>query len=182
MKINGYKDIYGSVDEEEILKFEEEIGFKLPNDYKKFLINYNGGRPEGNYALFTIEGIDQEIIDEMGEATGLEELCGLNIETKFIVKGVEKKFRGLDIRYLKKEYRRDLPNKCIIIGSGLFGIIILSENPEMKGIYLWDNQWRLIPYDEDYDPAEDEEMAFCVYKISDTFTEFLDSLTPYLGD
>ena len=162
MKINGYKNIYGSVDEKEILKLEEEIGFKLPNDYKEFLINYNGGRPNCNCALFTIEEIDQKTIEEMNEGTGLDELYDLN--------SIEKIDEDLNIE------------KCIIIGHGLFGLIVLSENPEMKGIYLWDNQWRLLPDVEGYDPAEDEEMEFCVYKISDTFTEFLDSLTPYSED
>ncbi len=39
MKIDGF----GKTTKKEIFKFEEEIGFKLPNDYKEFLINFNGG-------------------------------------------------------------------------------------------------------------------------------------------
>ena len=42
MNIVGYGNALG----EDIIKFEKEIGFRLPDDYKNFLLTYNGGVPE----------------------------------------------------------------------------------------------------------------------------------------
>ena len=68
MKIKGY----GNVKEEEILKLEDEIGFTLPNDYKEFLINFNGGVPEVKYSTFTLNELEENI--------GLQVLYGLDLE------------------------------------------------------------------------------------------------------
>ncbi len=139
---------------------EEEIGFKLPKDYKEFLREYNGGYPDPNYPLFTIYEMSVEEIEEMGEATGLDYL--------FDIEG---------LRSWEKEYRNELPEKVIAIAAGLFGLILLSKNENMKGIYLWDTHYCITEYEE-YAECEDDE--FNVYKISDTFTEFLDKL--YYGN
>lgn len=37
-----------SISEEDIVKVENKIGFKLPNDYIKLVLQYNGGRPRPN--------------------------------------------------------------------------------------------------------------------------------------
>lgn len=154
MKINGN----GKLDEKEIIKFEEEIGFKLPKDYKKFLCEYNGGYPDPNYPLFTIYEMSVEEIEEMGEATGLDYLCSMEKLISW-----------------KKECNGELPEKVIVIGMGLFGLILLSENENMKGIYLWDTHWCITDIG-DKDAAIDEELSFSIYKISNTFSEFLEKL------
>ena len=139
---------------------EEEIGFKLPKDYKEFLCEYNGGYPDPNYPLFTIYEMSVEEIEEKGESTGLDYLFDIDKLISW-----------------KKEYYKQVPEKIIIIGAGLFGDILLSENENMKGIYLWDTHYCITEYEE-YAECEDDE--FNVYKISDTFTEFLDKL--YYGN
>ena len=138
------------MNEEELIKFQNEINFELPDDYKNFLTNYNGGVPEERYSTFMVDSISQEI--------GLQVLYGLNLED------------GLDLREWYDEYRDDLLLNCIIIGHGLgFGFIILMHSPEKSGVYFWDNTFEL---DES---SEDEN----VYKISDTFKEFLDKVKKY---
>ena len=154
MKINGN----GKLDEKEIIKFEEKIGFKLPKDYKEFLREYNGGYPDPNYPLFTIYEMSVEEIEEMGESTGLDYLFDIE-----------------DLSSWEKEYENDIPKKTILIGSGLFGLILLSENENMKGIYLWDTHWCITDIG-DKDAAVDEELSFSIYKISNTFSEFLEKL------
>lgn len=143
MKIIGY----GKLNEEELIKFQNEINFELPDDYKNFLINFNGGVPEERYSTFMVDSINQEI--------GLQVLYGLNLED------------GLDLREWYDEYQDDLLPNCIMIGHGLgFGFIILMNSPEKSGVYFWDNSFEL---DES---SEDEN----VYKISDTFKKFLDKV------
>ena len=143
MKIKGY----GNVKEEEIFKLEEEIGFTLPNDYKEFLINFNGGVPEVKYSTFKLNELEENI--------GLRVLYGLNVEEK------------LDLREWYEEYEDDLLDDCLIIGHGIgFGFIVLVNSPEISGVYFWDNSFEL------ENSSEDEN----IYKISDTFKEFIQEL------
>lgn len=143
MKIKGY----GNVKEEEIFKLEEEIGFILPNDYKEFLINFNGGVPEVKYSTFKLNELEENI--------GLQVLYGLNLE------------ENLDLREWYEEYEDDLLDDCLIIGHGIgFGFIVLVNSPEISGVYFWDNSFEL------ENSSEDEN----IYKISDTFKEFIQEL------
>ena len=143
MKIKGY----GNVKEEEILKLEDEIGFTLPNDYKEFLINFNGGVPEVKYSTFTLNELEENI--------GLQVLYGLDLE------------ENLDLREWYEEYEDDLLDDCLIIGHGIgFGFIVLVNSPEVSGVYFWDNSFELD------NSSEDEN----IYKISDSFRQFIDEL------
>lgn len=143
MKIKGY----GNVKQEEIFKFEDEIGFTLPNDYKKFLIKFNGGVPEVKYSTFTLNELEENI--------GLQVLYGLDLE------------ENLDLREWYEEYKDDLLDDCLIIGHGIgFGFIVLVNSPEVSGVYFWDNSFEL------ENSSEDEN----IYKISDTFREFIEEL------
>ena len=47
---------------EEIKKFEDQIKIKLPNDYIKFLLKYNGGRPKQNVYDKMLEPITSKIM------------------------------------------------------------------------------------------------------------------------
>ena len=143
MKIKGY----GKIDKDEVYKFETEIGFELPDDYKEFLIESNGGIPEIKYSTFTI--------DELKEDIGLQVLYGLNLD------------ENLDLREWNEEYEDDLLDDCLIIGHGLgFGFIVLINSPEASGIYFWDNCFEL-------ENSSEEEN---IYKISDTFEKFLKNI------
>ncbi|WP_294364762.1 SMI1/KNR4 family protein [uncultured Clostridium sp.] len=143
MKIKGY----GNVKEEEIFKLEDEIGFTLPNDYKEFLINFNGGVPEVKYSTFKLNELEENI--------GLQVLYGLNLE------------ENLDLREWYEEYEDDLLDDCLIIGHGIgFGFIVLVNSTEVSGVYFWDNSFEL------ENSSEDEN----IYKISDTFREFIEEL------
>ena len=56
MDIKGY----GKIKTEEILKFENEINFVLPKDYKEFLEKFNGGVPEIKYSNFTLDKLQKK--------------------------------------------------------------------------------------------------------------------------
>lgn len=138
---------YGNISEEEVFKFEEKIGFSLPDDYKKFLLNCNGGVPEIKYSTFELNDFDESI--------GLQVLYGLNLP------------QNLDLREWNDEYEDDLLDDCIIIGHGIgFGLIVLVNSIEFSGVYFWDHSFEL------ESSSEDEN----VYKIADTFKQFIDNL------
>lgn len=42
------KNAYGPTNQDEIKEFEETLGLRLPDDFKAFLLEYNGGRPVNN--------------------------------------------------------------------------------------------------------------------------------------
>ncbi len=138
---------YGNALEEDIIKFEKEIKFKLPDDYKNFLLAFNGGVPKDKYSYFEL--------DEVEECIGLQALYGLNVDT------------DLDLKEWFEEYEEDLLDDCIIIGHGLgFGFVVLVNSPEASGIYFWDHSFELDCTSEDAN----------VYKISDSFNDFINSL------
>ncbi len=57
MDMNGY----GKLKDEDIIKFEEIISFKLPKDYRLFLQEFNGGVPIIKYTTFTLDCVKEEI-------------------------------------------------------------------------------------------------------------------------
>jgi cell wall assembly regulator SMI1 len=52
----------GSTSEAEITKFEEHIGHRLPDDYRHFLIQHNGGRPDPDAFTLVMDDVEQEDI------------------------------------------------------------------------------------------------------------------------
>lgn len=111
---------YGTVDEITINKFEVEIGFSLPEDYKNFLVNYNGGSfKESNF-----------FVAELNEEIPLHVLYGLGVD------------KGLDLNTWYDEYEEDLIKGSIIIGHDFgSGIIVLINDLETKGVYYWDHSF-----------------------------------------
>jgi hypothetical protein len=61
--------------EEAIAAFEKELGFRLPEDYRQFLLKYNGGgrptQPDFDYKL--LNGKDMRSFVELFFGIGLEE-------------------------------------------------------------------------------------------------------------
>ena len=138
---------YGKTLEEDIVKFEKEIKFRLPDDYRNFLLTFNGGVPKDKYSYFKLNGVE--------ECIGLQVLYGLNVDV------------DLDLKEWFDEYNGDLLDDSIIIGHGLgFGFIVLINSPDVSGIYFWDHTFELDC------TSEDEN----VYKISDSFSDFINAL------
>lgn len=52
----------GENSEGEILKFEKELGYKLPCEYRDFLLKYNGGQPLPNVIHFKENGYDSNTV------------------------------------------------------------------------------------------------------------------------
>ncbi|WP_244131918.1 SMI1/KNR4 family protein [Burkholderia plantarii] len=131
----------------QISKFESSIGYSFPDDYRKFLIDHNGGKPSPN-------GVSLPEIASL-KGTALSYLHGFNHGySDYTLRGVWKKFS----KELKKNY--------IPIGgdpAGNYFLMDLSESGN-GGIYFWNR---------DVLEGDDESE---IVKIAGSFSEFLNLL------
>ena len=136
---------------EQINNVETRIGFTLPNDYKNFLLNHNGGIPTPNEFKFintnnessnSLEDFFHSIFEENGEG---------NLERKYI--------------YLTNSNR--IIGNILPIASDPFGnFVCISLDGEDKGkVYFWDHE--LEPEEPSY-----ENLSL----IANSFSEFLNNL------
>ncbi|MBQ7233381.1 MAG: SMI1/KNR4 family protein [Bacillales bacterium] len=131
----------------DIKEIEEGLKIALPKDYTEFLLENNGGVIDNDIVCFKVKGIDEPI--------ALDVLYGINLKS------------GLNIKEWYNEFEEDLLEEMIIIGHALgSGLILLINQEDWKGIYFWDNTL-------DFESSSEED---CLYKISDSFSEFIDQL------
>lgn len=98
----------------EVKQLEELFGYELPNDYKDFMIEYNGGEPNSN--VFSIP-------EEQNES------------------GVNKFFSQKEIIKEKKILGNRIGIGVIPIADAACGnIVCLSLINEKKGVYFWDHE------------------------------------------
>lgn len=120
---------YGNITEDMINDYEKHIGFDLPDDYKYFLMQYNGGKIKDGVIF----------VGEIEEKIPLHVLYGLNVE------------KGLDLQKWNDEYQDDLLPNSIIIGHDYGGeFIVLINDPEKKGIYFWDHMFSFEQSNEEH--------------------------------
>lgn len=138
---------FGKATKQMIDDFEKQIGFKLTDDYKQFLYEYNGGTSKGGYSTFFVEELSEEI--------PLDVLFGLVDDVDF------------DLKDWNDEYKDDLLPNTIIIGRDPgAGFIVLINNLEDMGVYYWDHSLNFDQSDEDNN----------LYLISDSFQSFINGL------
>ena len=145
------KQDFEAIEIEEIEKFEEKIGYKLPEDYKDFILLYNGswtGREIYKYKRINNEN-------------------GISEEISLWIKNFVSIRRNIYVG-LYNGYKNERPDrKYLKIAEGANGKmnIYLSLNEETYGnIYHNDGAvyyYKEIPSEEYY------------YKIADNFTDFL---------
>ncbi|SHM57953.1 SMI1/KNR4 family protein [Gracilibacillus kekensis] len=143
MNINAF----GKATNESIKELEEYLGFLLPEDYKKFLNEFNGGTPKNRYSKFFVKELNQEV--------PLDVLYGIGVKSTF------------NLIECYEEFEEDmLPNSLIIGDDPGSGLIVLITDAENDGIYYWDHAF--------YFPQSNEEEN--TYKIADSFMEFINDL------
>lgn len=126
--------------------FAERNEVDLPEDYRRFLIAYNGGRPKSNRCEVSI----------VNEAIIVDLLFGLT------------ESRGCDIETFNAEYRDQLAPGFTIVGSDPGGaFFILGTTPPNVGVFFWDHQ-------HFFDKSSDENGN--TYLIAESFTEWIESL------
>ncbi len=139
---------YGKLDELRLLNFEKRMGARLPNDYRNFLIEHNGGKPVPS---------DFSVTTEQG--SGLHHVLGLHDGPSYL--SLEEHYEVLLDR---------MPASIIPIADDSFGnaICIGIFRYEAGKIYFWDHE---------LEGTEDEQPYFGnITLIADSFTQFLDNL------
>ena len=135
--------------EEELRLLEEELGVRLPDDYRAFLVKFNGGRPEPNW--FPVQG-------ELGMG-GVDLFLGV---------------RGAgdwdDLLTAKRRLLERMPAHMLPIADAECGnVICLSLGTSDSGsVYYWDHE---LEADEGEVPTYSN-----LFKVADSFSAFFDSI------
>jgi len=140
---------FGKLDERRLCNFEQRIGARLPEEYRVFLVDHNGGTPVPNH------------FNTLGESGGsrLNEFYGLHDGPSYA---------NLEDSY--EVYLGRMPASVIPIASDPFGnaICIGISGCEAGKIIFWDH---------DLEGTEDEQPYFGnITLIANSFNEFLDGL------
>ena len=141
-------DKFGFANNGEILMLENEFEVVLPEDYKSFLLQENGGRNTAyRYKnLVRIPQVSEEI----------------NIDVMF---GVSTNVKNGDIKQWTSEYQDDLLPNSIIIGDTIqhgFIVFWLSKD-DNAGIYYYDDTYEFASSTDDMN----------TYFLANSFSEFL---------
>ena len=143
---------FGKVKEESIQKIENLFHVVLPEDYTKFLLDFNGG-----VILNT----------EPGEVYLKDIAQFINIEVLY---GIDTGKSECDIEYWTDKYFDDLLENTIIIGDSLqHGFIVMICVGENAGVYYYDDSYY-------FEESNDEGN---VYWIAENFEEFWKMLKSY---
>lgn len=138
---------FGPISRDDLEQFEVTSGLSIPENYRKFLLETNGGIPEPDAFLIP------------------------NCETKAIVGllyGLQTEPPSFDIAHQLLSLRDRLPEGCIPIGEDPGGNLLLlgTLDAERGKIFFWDRDYFL-------DTSNDEGNT---YEIADGIFEFLESL------
>lgn len=143
---------FGKVKEESIQKIENLFHVVLPEDYTKFLLDFNGG-----VILNT----------EPGEVYLIDIAQFINIDVLY---GIDTGKSECDIEYWTDKYFDDLLENTIIIGDSLQqGFIVMICVGENAGVYYYDDSYY-------FEESNDEGN---VYWIAENFEEFWKMLKNY---
>ena len=143
---------FGKVKEESIQKIENLFHVVLPEDYTKFLLDFNGG-----VILNT----------EPGEVYLKDIAQFINIDVLY---GIDTGKSECDIEYWTDKYFDELLENTIIIGDSLqHGFIVMICVGENAGVYYYDDSYY-------FEESNDEGN---VYWIAENFEEFWKMLKNY---
>lgn len=111
------KNRFGILSENELIDFEKENSIKLPEDYRLFLLEFNGGAPNPN----RVKNPD----------TIVSYLLGMHNQDYFA-----SLYKHIDM------FKRRLPLSTFPIATDPFGnLFIMSVHPDVYGyIYFWDHE------------------------------------------
>jgi cell wall assembly regulator SMI1 len=143
--------------EQDVAAVEEQLGYHLPEDYRRFILAHNGGRPVPDY--FPIQGNPY-----FGDHASVHELhC--------IASG-----EYLDLRRQVQVFRDRVPPELLPIAHDPGGNLLCLgvSGLEYGKVYYWDHEQQV---------AEGETPDYeNVYLVADTFADFLEQLSPAPGE
>jgi len=129
---------------------ESQLGFRLPRDYRDFLLSHNGGRPEPE--LFPIHGLAKNPVGALQ-----------------VFFGIDSEIESSDLLWNVEVMAGRLPANCLPIACDNSGDLICLSlyGPDAGSVLFWDY------YGEQPGPIRGYEN---VYKIAESFGEFLNAL------
>lgn len=135
-------------DENAVTALEARLGNRLPESYRAFLLQYNGGRPEPN--LFKIT----------------EQRHG-GVHTFF---GLLTRANDTDIDALRLQMKHRVPARCLPIALAEGGnLVLLSLRDFDRGaVYFWDHE---LEADEGEPPTENN-----LFRVAGSFEQFWQEL------
>ncbi len=171
-----FRSIFSLPQQKDILFFEQKAKISLPEDYKLFLLEQNGGIAENFYpkSVFT-----QEVQD-------ISPLFGIHVtslyqggSTQNYAKDIDKS-SDLAYQYHSLQLIYDHPESVILIASSLISYVLMSLEPEHYGrIYCGhphEGEEQLYDEERAESTSVDEELAYVGFRpFANNFTEFLNS-------
>ena len=147
-KINMNLEKQTGISEQELGAFEREHGIKLPHQYRQFLLDYNGGRPEHRDFNFK-------------DSTNGSQLLGFF--------GVGSR---MDLSKELRTYKGRLPAGWFPVASDAGGnlICICLSGTNIGKVFFWDHEM-----ESDETQGLTPETAGNTVLIADSFDEFLNS-------
>ena len=151
--------------EQQIEKFEAEIGEKLPADYRSFLLEHNGGYTEPDAFKIKWKNTDAEKLRNYYSGSLLSNLYILN----------DGKSDDDDVGDLIEIYRENadrFPRDMISIGfdAGSDPILLGIKGKNRGRVFYWSRE-----FESDAETPEDEKVNN-IGLIAESFEVFLDSL------
>jgi hypothetical protein len=142
---------HGPLDESVLAEHERAWGFKLPADYRAFLLRYNGGYPDPDVFRFK------------------DSTKGSSVD-RFL--GIHGREHNNLLTYLKL-YEGRVPANLFPVAHDPGGNLILvsTSGPDFGRIYFWDHE---LEADEGEEPGYSN-----VTPIADGFDDFVNNLKEY---
>ena len=143
---------FGELTPEQLVEFEQRYRLKLPEDYRSFLLEFNGGRPKPEIIDFIQNGDDQsDIVNYLG--------------------GIHNGEYWARLEWQIDSLKDRVPKGFIPIGDDPGGnaYLIGIDGETFGKIYFWDH--------ENEAALEEKEPSFeNMSLIASSFTEFLNKL------
>lgn len=145
---------YGVVSPQQLQQLESRLLTPLPNDYKRFLLKWNGGKP--NLDRFVVPGWPNQ-------ATVVNRFFAVHTGK---YSNLEKEIR---------DYRDRLPQGIIPIAEDPFGNLICLglENEQRGSVYFWDHEEEL-----DGEGLSRNDYSN-MYRLTDGIELFINTLMPH---
>lgn len=167
---NRKVDLVGpTLSEADVLGFERQYQIKLPDDYRQFMLTYNGGFITGTQWPNSEQGIVQVTWRQSSRAKMKPDAVFAGSMPK--LKGDESDFDSVsyDIAALSRiPEPGTLPKGLIPIGrdpGGLF-FLLMTVGPERSSVFLWDRTY--IPH------IKTDDLGL----IAENFADFVQALQP----
>jgi hypothetical protein len=152
---------FTSINENDLIKFENDKCLNLPKEYRNFLLKYNGGYwPEKNSFNFI----------NRADGSDIQYFYGVNLPNK-------EKESSTSLDYQAEASGEDFPSKYLAIANDSGGNQILLNLINGK-VYFWDHE---IMFDEE-EGEDAETFEDNITLISNSFKDFIDGLYDYILD